>query len=184
MTYSFIGLAIILIIYNIRFSYQKEYNRNYYDNYNFSDRIFGMFVVSVFSALILIASSLFVAHYTDTGITKKVKVNIVSTNRNQNLNGSFFIGSGTVNSNKVYSVMVKLEEKNSYVEMNLPQNTIIIEDMDNNTSYYEYITCDDKKNTMYDLSQFKPVFICINDSKRSFKLHIPKNTIIKNFSVQ
>jgi len=184
MTYPLITLAIVLIIYNLRFSYKKSYNRSYYDSYDFADRVIGIFMTTVMTAGVYIVSALLVAHFTDTKITKEVKVNIVSTNRNQKLNGSFFIGSGTVNSNKVYTVMVKLKAKNSYIEMNLPQNTIIVEDTDNNTSYYEYITCDNTKNTMYDLGKFKTVFLCLDDTQSHFKLHIPKNTIIKEFSVR
>jgi hypothetical protein len=184
MTYPLITIAIVLIIYNLRFSYKKRYNSSYYDSYDFSDRVIGIFMTTVMTAGIYIVAALLTAYSTDTHITKTVKVNIVSTNRNQNLNGSFFIGSGTVNSNKVYAVMVKLEEKDSYIEKNLPQNTIIVEDTDNNTSYYEYTTCDNTKNTMYDLGKFKTVFVCLDDTQSHFKLHIPKNTIIKEFSVR
>jgi len=180
-------LIIIFTIVNIFFNKQKKRSINSYQpTLDTGDRVFINLLVSVFYGLIVMIITLLAADFKSEDTLKYVKVNIVSLDRTNSLNGAinngFLISSGYINSEKVYTVM-KIINENTYQEENIPQNTLIIEDAQNENSYFTYNTCDREKNTIFSLVHLQNISYCNSYKKLNYELHIPKDTIIKKINM-
>jgi len=178
-------LTVILYVFNWNFSRKKklEDSSNYYSNYERGDRIFmNTMVLTAFIAS-MVFMTMIVRKTTQVNVFQTVKIPVVSTNRSNTIEGEFLIGSGTVNSERVYTVMTVVNS-NSYVEHNIPQNTIIVEDTTVNSSYYSYEVCDSEKSTFYNIIVWSNFNGCENNYHFNYELHIPKGSVIKNFNVR
>jgi hypothetical protein len=186
----FTGILFLILVIRTNIVYnkeQKEAKGTYYE-LNFSDRILANILPIVIFIFAFSFGTLISTDTTKNVITKTVQQNIVSLNRSNSLSGSgssgFFISSGYINSEKVYTVMKKLDN-GSFQETNIPQKTIIFEDTKNDNSYFTYEICDLEKSTAWFLITWQTKPYCPSDTQATnYILHIPQNTIISEFNIK
>jgi len=99
---------------------------------------------------------------------------IVSMYNDQQISGSFFLGSGTIDETEYYFCMEKIEE-NRYKRLQVPAKHTIICESDTESPKYKYTI----EKSVYEK------FLVLDFSDISNReLVVPKNTIIKQFSIK
>lgn len=184
-----LGYILIWIFASVVSFYIYKRNKANSNTYSYEedlvDKFFSYFfvflIIPFVSVLFYILLFLSVKTFTSNTIYKTEKQEIVSINRNNSLNGNFFIGSGYINSQKVYVVMKKLGN-GRYQEENLPQDTVIIEEEGLEYPYFSYRVVDSSKSSFYNVVSFEtePLY---NNYISNIELHVPKNTIIKDIHI-
>lgn len=99
---------------------------------------------------------------------------IVSVNNDKNINGSFVLGNGTINSTEYYYMMAKIDE-NKYIRYKANSNDSVIVESLESPHVICYINKIPEKFEwwLFDKIDF-----------RSYEIKVPPDTIIKEFNLQ
>ena len=163
--YTFIILAIIGISLGLFIQY--KYKDNYTENSDFFFSAFFGFLFSIFFSLII---SFSIPIKTQI---EKTTYKIESLEDNNSINGRFFIGSGFINSNMVYTLYLKNEDGFKLYQLNSDIVTIKYSNNEPTLELYDEIITNDWINN----------FSVRNSTNFFYVIKVPKGTICNNFNL-
>lgn len=104
---------------------------------------------------------------------------ISSISANSNVSGDFFLGSGTIDSKNYYYFVVNSDFGYQISKIEITNQVYLREDGDNNP-FIEYTKYNCTYQNWFSRIFFKKSFF---NEDREIIIHVPKNTIIKNYNV-
>jgi len=165
--YLFISILIVLIIVGIKTDELSE----------MSETVGGIFIV--FTFILVIAAVLSFNEGTVIG-EHKTAIKIYSLRQKDEISGSFFLGSGSINSSEYYKFFK--DRKGGLIKSSvLSSKTIIYED-ENNTPYLLNKFKIRKRIYSGKIFPKRRVEIFTNSNPYEYELHVPENTIISKDS--
>lgn len=163
--YTFIILAFIGIFLGLFIQY--KYKENYTENSDFCfSALFGFLFSILFSIIISILIPI------KTKIEKTI-CKIESLQDNNSINGRFFIGSGFINSNMVYTLYLKEQDGFKLYQLNSDIVTIKYSNNEPTLEIYDEIITNDWINN----------FSVKNPTNFYYVIKVPKGTICNNFNL-
>ena len=107
---------------------------------------------------------------------KDAQYSIYSLRNTDNISGSFFLGSGRIDSNEYYYMFAK-NERGGYIRSKLPVNSCSLY-QDSDTPYVRYQLITFRQNKWVSFIPFEWV------ENSSYDIHVPANTIIEKYEVK